>query len=130
MKIFLLSHIFPLARQARNRLTRLVGFVVQLYAPLSTAAPRHDIIMWYDLQRYLDYDRQIADAALSSVRRHLWYLCPELVVLALFHDFTTYDEKQMIATTLFHTPRPIAFVTGKPGQPNFDPVAIHLTGCG
>jgi hypothetical protein len=133
LKIFLLSNVFPLTQQEHDRITRLVGYVVRLYgryflsASLSVAAPRHDLTLWYDLRLYHRHDRDIAQAALTSVRRHLWYLCPELVVLALFDDFTTYDEKQMIAVTLFHTPRPNAFATGKPGQPNFDPVAVHLT---
>ena len=127
LKIFLLSNVFPLTRTERKRITRLVGYIVHLYflsASLSVAAPRHDLTFWYDLIAYHHYDREIAQASLASVRRHLWYLCPELVVLALFDDFTTYDEKQMIAVSLVHTSRPDAFATGKP---NFDLVAIHLT---
>ena len=47
-------------------------------APLSAVAPQHDLTLWYDLQSYVQFDRDIARAALSSVRRHLWYLCPFL----------------------------------------------------
>ena len=95
--------------------------------PLSTAAPRHDLTMWYDLKRYRQYDRVISDAALSSVRRHLWYLCPELVVLALFDYHTTLEDKQVMAVTLVNTVRPQAFGTGKPGQPAFNPISAKLT---
>ncbi len=66
--------------------------------------------------------KKIPRSTSASVQNHLWYLYPELVVLVLFNDFTTYDEKQMIALALFHTPHPNYFATGKPGQPN-----IHLT---
>ena len=97
-----------------------------LSAPLATAAPRLDLTLWYDLQEYVRYDRDIARAALSSLRRHLWYLCPELVVLSLFDDEVPMNEKQAIAVALLNHPRPEEFNMGKPGQPDFSPVANHL----
>ena len=133
LKIFLLHHEFPLAIQQSQNITRLVGFVIQLYgryflsAPLSTAAPRHDLTLWYDLKTYQHYDQEIAEAALGSVRRHLWYLCPELVVLALFDDHTTVDEKQQMAVTLCNMVHLGAFDIGKPGQPSFNLIAAKLT---
>ena len=74
----------------------------------------------------MQFDRDIARAALSSARRHLWYLCPELVVLALFDADTSVQERHVLALTLLNTPRPDNFTTWKPGQPKFDPVAAHL----
>lgn len=133
LKIFLLHQAFPLTNREIQRITRLVGFVVQLYgryflsAPLTTSAPRHDLTMWYDLQQYSQHDQEIGQSALASMRRHLWYLCPELVVLALFDEHTDIEEKQLMATTLFHTEKPPVFGMGKPGHPNFDPVAAKLT---
>ncbi len=133
LKEFLLIHVFPLTPVEKNRITRLVDFIVCLYGryflsgPLSTAAPRHDITLWYDLQSYRQHDQEIAEAALISMRRHLWYLCPELVPLALFDDYTPIEEKQTIAVSLIHAPRPNVFATGKPGQPHFDPIAQLLT---
>ena len=100
LKIYLLHNVFPLTRREENNIKRLVGFVVRIYArhflsaPLATAAPRLDLTLWYDLQEYVRYDRDIARAALSSLRRHLWYLCPELVVLSLFDDEVPMNEKQ------------------------------------
>ena len=133
LKIFLLHDLFPLINAQTRRITRLVGFVVNLYAryflsaPLSTAAPRHDLTLWCDHQTYRQYDRVLADVSLRSVRRHLWYLCPELVVLALFDDGTGVDEKQAIAVTLANIMRPHVLATGKPGHPDFNPIATHLT---
>ena len=60
------------------------------------------------------------------MRRHLWYLTPELVVLALFDDGLPEEDKQQMADTLLNTPNPAVFNPGKPAQPNFDPVAAHL----
>ncbi len=132
LKIFLLSHVFPLTPRERQNISRLVGYVIHLYsryflsAPLATAAPRHDISLWYDLCQYRQHDQDIATAALASVRRHLWYLCPELVVLALFDDLTPAENKQDIAVTLVNIPRPQVFATGKPGQPSFNAIAAKL----
>lgn len=132
LKIFLLSNSFPLTANQSEHLTRLVGFVVHLYgryflsAPLAAAAPRHDLSLWYDLKEYRHFDNEIADAALASLRRHLWYLCPELVVLSMFDDHTPLEEKQEMAIALYNLPRPQVYTTGKPGQPNFDPVGVHL----
>ena len=58
----------------------------------------------------------ITDAALSSVRRHLWYMYPELVVLALFDYHTTLEDKQVMAVTLVNTVQPQAFGTGVLGS--------------
>lgn len=133
LKIFLLSQAFPLTHQEAQRITRLVGYAVHLYgryflsAPLATAAPRHDITLWYDLQLYRQHDQLIATAALTSMRRHLWYLCPELVILALFDDGTPTEDKQLMAVVLLTTPRPLVFRRGKPGQPHFNAVAALLT---
>ena len=58
--------------------------------------------------------------------RHLWYLTPERVVLALFDDELPEEDKQQMADTLLQIPHPTVFNPGKPAQPNFDPVAAHL----
>ena len=57
------------------------------------------------------------------MRRPLWYLWPELVVLGLFDDDLPETEKQRMAAALQQVPRPAVF---NPGKPSFDPVAAHL----
>lgn len=106
-----------------------MGFVVHLYgryflsAPLSTAAPRHDLTFWYDLKQYHLHEPDIAEATMKSMRRHLWYLTPELVILSLFDEELPDTEKMMMELTLRQTHRPIYFA---PGKPNFEPVAAIL----
>ena len=132
LKIFLLSLVFPLSQQQERKIKKLVGYVIHLYgryflsAPLGTAAARHDLAFWYDLIRYEHFEPQLARAVRTSIRRHLWYLTPELVVLCLFDDHLPEEEKQMMAAALRQVNRPARFATGKPGQPNFNPVAAHL----
>ena len=53
--------------------------------------------MYYNITEYQQYDQQIAKAARASVKRHLWYLRPELVVLALFDEGTPLEKKQIMA---------------------------------
>ena len=133
LKMYLLSDTFPMVRREKANVSRLAKFVFLLYGkyflttPLSTAAPRNDIEFWYDLQKYRAVDMEVGDAALVSARRHLWYLTPELVVLALFDADLPDDEKKLMAQTLSHIPKPAAFIPGKPGQPAVNPVAASLT---
>ena len=102
-----------------------------LSSRLSTAAPRLDLSFWYELEMYSKilpntYKEKIVDEALSSLKRHLWYLCPEQVVLALFDRELSEFEKQRMAETLISIPRPAQLQAGKPGQPTFDPTAFHF----
>ena len=134
LKIYVLSHVFNrLTPREQQALHRLVRFIITLYgryflsASLSTAAPRHDAELWYNLHMYRHVDEVLAGKAISSVKRHLWYIVPELVVLALFDDEVLNDEKQVMATTLVSIPRPAHFTPGKPGHPAFRPVIDLLS---
>ena len=133
LKLYVLSLAYNriTARQIRA-LERLVRYIITLYgryfltASLSSAAPRHDLQLWYDLQMYRRVDAEVANKALASVKKHLWYLAPELVVLALFDDGLSLDEKGIMAVTLVNTPKPEVFELGKPAQPAFRPVLEKL----
>jgi hypothetical protein len=138
LKIYLLSHVFELSRRDSKNLDGIAEYIILIYvryflsSRLSTAAPRLDLSFWYELKTYrgllpVTLQRKIVDEASRSVRRHLWYLCPELAVLGLFDDELSEYEKEKMALQLTQTPCPAAFQTGKPGQPNFDPIAAHLT---
>ena len=77
---------------------------------------------------YQNVDHEVANKAIASMKRHLWYLVPELVSLALFDKEVSPDEKQLIAVTLLNTPKPAHFTPGKPGQPAFQPIIAKLQG--
>ena len=123
---------FPLSQRDHQKLEQIANFIILLYARyflssrLSTAAPRLDLSFWYDLQRYKQLQPRIAHEVKASVKRHLWYLCPELVVLGLFDDELSDFEKEQMASQLLQTPRPAVYQPGKPGQPDFQPVAALL----
>ena len=45
-------------------------------------------------------DAGVAESALTALRRHLWYLTEELVVLSLFSNKVSDDQKEKIAEKL------------------------------
>lgn len=91
-----------------------------LQTPLAASAPRLDRNFWNDLNEYQecflvdDVQYDMINAVKDSVLLHLWYLCEELVVFALFDDNLVYRERQAMAHKLLQTPRPDLFLPGKP----------------
>ena len=133
LKIYILSHVFTrLIPWQLASLEHLVCYIVCIYGryflsgPLADAAPRHDLQFWYDLQSYSHVDPQLSDKALRSMRNHLWSLAPELVVLPMFDNDVSDDEKELMAVTLLSYDQPQVFAPGKPAQPDFGPVADKL----
>ena len=131
LKIVILSHVFTrLTQKESQALHRLVCFVFTLYgryflsAGNSFAAPRHDLELWCKLQMYSHVDNVLA-GAITSLKRHLWHLVPELVVLLLFDDKLPIDEKQIMAATLITQPRPAQYDSRKS---EFQPVIDLLSG--
>ena len=60
---------------------------------------------------------RMIEAAKRSVLRHLWYLTKELVILALFDEALSNDERKEMANVLLATPKPAVFNIGKPVFP-------------
>ena len=61
------------------------------------------------------HDPQLAEAVLTSVYRHMWYLTEELVVLALADSDTSDDEKSHMVAQMAAVGRPQQFL---PSQMN------------
>ena len=47
---------------------------------------RRDIDFIYKLKKCKNYVNEVAQQALMSAFKHLWYLTPELIILCLFDD--------------------------------------------
>ena len=62
------------------------------------------------------YDEEVANAALSKMLRHLWYLTEELVVFVLFSDNPeiTCSLKREMGDKIISTPKPDSFRLGRP----------------
>ena len=79
------------ARGQLVKLKRFVLFTVFCYvpwwltSPISSSAPKNDLILIRSLEHYRTQDGTIGKAALiNAFKNHLWYLTEELVCLALF----------------------------------------------
>ena len=133
MKMYILSDIFPLSQEEKSNLNRIVLLLITLYnvhflsCPLATSAPRNDLNFIYKLRIYRTVDAVVADAALASCYRHLMYVVPEMVVLALFDDDVPNQEQAAMSNALRACPRPNVLPPGKPGQPSFTPQIRKLT---
>ena len=60
----------------------------------------NDLLLFKKLFAYKSVDSQLADEALVVLRRHLWYLVPEVVPFSLFSDKLTSDDKARLASRL------------------------------
>jgi hypothetical protein len=65
-------------------------------------------------------DPNIAIPVITSIKRHLWYLTKELVVLSLFNEKLGSLIRSVMSKKLFSTPRPDVFNVGEPKFPTID----------
>ena len=108
-----MSHMFTrLTKKQEEGIARMTTYIVCLYghyfltSTFSTRAPIHDLRFYHNLTNFKRIDKDLAESALKSLKRHLWYLTPELVVLALFDNQISVDDKQLMAATLVSFVRP------------------------
>lgn len=63
-------------------------------------APANDLSLIAELEKYSRYNELIALPVLNSFLNHLWYLGEELVVLSLFSDKVTVEDKNRMRIKL------------------------------
>ena len=63
-------------------------------------APLNDLSIYNKLLRYKRVDKEVAHAALSTMRRHMAYMKPETVVLRLASKSVNAKEKTAMAQSL------------------------------
>ena len=74
------------------------------------------------MYKYMEVDKAVANAAISSFKNHLWYLTPDLVPLALFGDGSV-QMKSNIAVAILKSDsysNRFGFGFGKPVFPNIN----------
>ncbi|ESN99389.1 hypothetical protein HELRODRAFT_162936 [Helobdella robusta] len=59
-----------------------------------------DLSLYQNLLKYTAISSDIAGSAIKALKRHLWYLCPEMVTLAIFSDGTPKPEMQYFVEKL------------------------------
>ena len=80
-------------------------------------AATYDLKLYKALLRYQAVDRKLADSALATLNRHLWYLAPQTVLFALFSDKVSEDTKSRMAARLLTLDRPDTPSLGLPKFP-------------
>lgn len=89
-----------------QKLRSFVTFVCLVYSrwwmtsSSAVDAPWHDICLYQDLVKYAQVNPGISASALKALNRHLWYLCSEMIPVALFSDIVPKDELQYLAEKL------------------------------
>lgn len=64
----------------------------------------NDLNFLKDLEQYAILDGAVSQVAMDGISRHLYYLSEELIVLCLFSDKISSNEKNQIATRLLQMP--------------------------
>ena len=122
LKIRLLSNIFEISPEDMDKVTQVAEFIVLFYAkywlqaPLPTAAARIDLEFMANIQYYRQRRPRAAFAVLQSTYRHLWYITPQLITLALADRELDDTSKEQMAKALY-TIKPKKISTGKPSFP-------------
>ena len=87
-------------------LRQFCRFVATIYIPhfLSSSigcdSPANDLQLFKKLFAYRMTDSQLAEEALVVLRRHAWYLTPELVVFSFFSNKLSMEQKSRMACRL------------------------------
>ena len=95
---------FHLTSTELKGIQRFNRFVVWIYIQSwftcrsAVDAPVHDMSL---MSRLNDYNyEQLRDVGLKMLKRHSWYLSPELTTLALFSDLLSTEEKKHIVQNI------------------------------
>ena len=107
LKLNLFKNQFHLTKHDSTACLEFALFVTLLYVrawitcSCSCDAPGNDLNFVQNLNKYSTINKTVSDAAVTAVRRHLWYLGQELAPLGLFSDSVAVEVKrQMVARLL------------------------------
>jgi hypothetical protein len=120
MKMFLFREQLQYSEEQCSKLHRFVQFITLFYVPswmkctLAADAPANDLALGKDIGKYKDMDLDVGQAAFAALSRHTWYLCPELVPLALASRKLTPQALSAIARALVICTRKEEVSQGKP----------------
>ena len=104
-------------------LSRFVKFSSLVYVPyfmlssIGADAPFNDLELFKLLNKYKGIDSEVAEIAIAAMKRHLFYLTQENVVLVLFSNRLDDDQKSRIASRMLTYPKPDKFKAEKPKPP-------------
>jgi hypothetical protein len=101
MNNFIFRGEFPLTRTEEVGLREIVMFIVTLYARAWFSAAEAAVNdLRFLLTAYCKVNGKLADAALKSFKRHLWYQSPDLVGFSLFSRNLSVAEKTNVVANM------------------------------
>lgn len=109
LKMYLFRYEIDLDDEIIDKLERFCLFVAVIYikfwnqCPVAVDAPINDLQFLKEIDFYRQIDDTVASAALTAFQRHLWYLGDELIILALFSDKVSSDDKDEMNLALIRT---------------------------
>ena len=108
LKIFLLSKIFEISPEEQVQVNKITEFTVLFYVkywletPLPSSAARIDLEFMDHMLQYRLTRPRIAFAVLQSCNRHLRYITPQLIPIALADKKLEDNYKEQITKALHH----------------------------
>ena len=133
LKIKLVSNIFQVSAEEKMPIDYPVEFILLFYTkywfttPLASSAAREDLTFMRNILEYRKMNARLSYAVLSSTYRHLWYLTPQLVTLALTDTGLEDSSREEVARAL-HTQERGKVETGKPTFPILSHGATMMRG--
>ena len=95
---------------------RFGRYAVLYYIPAFLLSRSGRDAAFNDLQ-LREVDRELAESALDTFNRHLWYLAPQTVLFALFSNRVSEDQKSRMASRLLTLDRKESPTLGVPKFP-------------
>ena len=89
LKIKLLINIFGMTDEEKRHVDQVAEYVLHFYTkywfttPLASSSARHDLDCISGIHDYRKVNPSLSFAVLCSTYRHLWYLTPHLITVAL-----------------------------------------------
>lgn len=126
MKMELMTERISFSVEERRQVHKMAQFIALFYAKyflrsrIAVFSPLDDLKFLSSIISYSDEDPDLAIPVITSIKRHLWYLTEELVVLSLFNEELASFTRSVMAKKLFSTPRPDVYNVGKPKFPTID----------
>ena len=131
LKIKLLGKVFNLEEEEKGQVDRLAEVILLFYAqfwfetPLATSAARSDLQFMSNMLKYRVVNPGLAYRVLKSCYRHMWYLTPQLITLALADKCLEDATREKMAQTLYSFDRKSV----KTGKPTFPELSFGATVC-
>ena len=104
-------------------LRRFCEYAVMFYIPyfltanFGADAAVNDLSLYKKLKKFSQVDKLLAEEALATLSRHLWYLSPSTVLFSLASKKLEDNDKSSIAARLLSQPKPEKIKLGYPDFP-------------